>query len=83
MSNEMTAETIAYSGPAAEWDAGDQARFRELAGKAFLRVDENGNAVVRTADGHETVVYPGWLVLAPEGIPPLFSAPDRVRVTSG
>ena len=79
----MRAETITFEGPAAEWDPSDPEPFTELAGEAFLRVDENGNAVVRTADGHEQVVYPGWLVLAPEGIPPLFSAPDRVRVTSG
>lgn len=82
MSADMTAETIVYSGPAAYWDPEDRARFLELAGEAFLGVAD-GNAVVTTADGNETVIYPGWVVTLPEGGKPVFDAPNRVRVTQG
>ena len=78
---DMTAETIPFAGPAAYWDAEDQGRFRALAGSSFLRVDADGNAVVLNADGRKTTVYPGWLVMLPEGGKPLFDAPNRVRVT--
>jgi hypothetical protein len=84
MSAGMRAEIIAAEGPAAAWDRQDQARFRELAGERFLRVGDDGSAIVLTADGRETTIYPGWLVILPEDGPqagrPLFDAPDRVRV---
>ena len=76
----MRAEPIPFAGPAEVWNPDDQAKFRELAGAQFLRV-EDGNAIVRNADGRETTIYPGWLVIAPEGGPVLFDAPNRVQVT--
>jgi hypothetical protein len=76
----MRAETITFEGPAAEWDPSDPEPFTELAGEAFLRA-EGGNAIVKTADGPESVIYPGWVVTLPEGGKPVFDAPNRVRVT--
>ena len=85
MPAELRATTIAFEGPAVAWDPDDQAVFRALAGRQFLRV-EHGNAVVLTEDGHETAVYPGWLVILPDGSvdgQALFSAPTRARVAAG
>lgn len=78
----MRHETITFEGPSAEWNPDDQERFAALAGSRLLRV-EDGNAIVAAGDGHETTVYPGWVVILPEGGRPVFSAPDRVRVTGG
>jgi hypothetical protein len=81
----MRAETITFEGPAAAWDPEDQEPFRAVAGSQVLRV-EDGNAVVLTADGHETTVYPGWLAILPEGDGDgraLFAAPNRARVSAG
>lgn len=77
----MRAETISFEGPAAAWDPDNRGPFAALAGGAFLW-QTDGNAVVLTADGHEQVIYPGWLVVVPESGRPLFFAPDKVRVTA-
>jgi hypothetical protein len=78
---DMLGETITYTGPVAYWDPQDQGKFRALAGTQFLGVDD-GNAIVLTEDEHQQVIYPGWLVMLPEGGGALFSSPSRVRVVS-
>jgi hypothetical protein len=52
-------------GDAEAWGEGTRGRFIELAGSQFLR-EEAGNAVV-SVDGREDVMYPGWLVIRPDG----------------
>jgi hypothetical protein len=79
----MRAETIIFAGPAAAWNPDDQEKFRALAGSQFLRV-EGPNAIVLSADGQETTVYPGWIVTRPDGSgdgQAVFDTPNRVRVT--
>jgi hypothetical protein len=82
MSADMQAETVSFTGPAAYWDPQDQGKFRALAGSQFLGVDADGNAIVLTEDGRQQTVWPGWLVMLPDGSGDgraLFSSPSRVR----
>lgn len=79
----MRAETIPFAGDAEVWDPESPEKFRQRAGAQFLRV-EDGNAIVLTEDGREQTVWPGWVVMLPDGRgdgQALFSSPMRVRVT--
>jgi hypothetical protein len=48
------------------WGPATREKFTALAGAQFLR-EEDGNAVVLTTEGREDVVYPGGLVIRPDG----------------
>lgn len=41
--------------------------FLALAGSQLLGINEDGTATVRTEGGTEMLIYPGWLVVRPDG----------------
>ena len=76
---------IVIEGPAAAWDPEDPGPFEDMAGSQLVRVDGE-TAVIRTKDGHEMPVYPGWLVIRPDGSTDgeaRFTTPENAEEPSG
>lgn len=69
--------TAAMQCEGARFDPADPGPFAALAGDHLVRL-EDGSAVVRTGDGREMSVYPGWWVRAAPGGIVRFMAPDLV-----
>lgn len=63
----MRLTTRNVTAEAEAWDPADQGPFRALAGSQFLLAQGDGTAVVRTRDGRELAVSPGWLAILPDG----------------
>jgi hypothetical protein len=62
----LRAETVPLNGNAWRWDPSAPAKFVKLAGRRFLR-QQGDTAIVTAGDGSEVTVYPGWLVILPDG----------------
>jgi hypothetical protein len=76
---------IVIEGDAAAWDPENPGPFAEKAGSQLIRT-EGGTAIVRTKDGPEMPVYPGWLAVRPDGSADgeaRFTTPENAEELSG
>jgi hypothetical protein len=76
---EIRARSLPAEGPAAVFDPSDPARFIALAGAQLIGVRGN-TAEVRTEGGDPVTVFPGWVVIVPEGGAPVFTTPERAEI---
>jgi hypothetical protein len=81
----VTKNLVPAGGEAEAFDPAEPARFAALAGERLLRL-EGDTAVILNDDGSETVVYPGWVMVLPDGAGPRgaqFHAPGRIGEAAG
>ncbi len=81
--SELRARERPAEGPAAVWDPADPGDFTRLAGSQLVSVNSDGTATIRTQNGGMMPVYPGWLVIVPDGGgdgEATFHTPERVEV---
>jgi hypothetical protein len=62
----MRVSTRPLEGDAEAWDPDSPGPFADLAGSQLVSV-AGTTAVVRDQDGHEMTVWPGYLVIRPDG----------------
>mgnify|MGYP001581131755 CR=1 FL=1 len=80
--SELRARERPAEGPAAVWDPADPGDFTRLAGSQLVRVDGD-TAWIRTGNGGEMPVYPGWLVILPDGAgdgQAVFTTPEQAEI---
>ncbi len=81
--SELRARERPAEGPAAVWDPADPGDFTRLAGSQLVSVNSDGTATIRTQNGGMMPVYPGWLVIVPDGAgdgEATFHTPERAEI---